>query len=187
MFYSLKGKIQSIKSNFVVIEAAGLGYKVFLSEQSLKRVPKTGRPAQLFLRLYWREETIDLFGFLTEEELEFFEILNTVSGIGPKSALGILGLASVKSLKAAISQGKVEALIKAFGVGRKTAERIVWELKDKIKDQSDKIVGDEEDVFEVLVGLGFSRKQAREAIAKVSGQKFKTAGEKIKAALKEIK
>lgn len=188
MFYSLKGKVRLVKSNFVVVEVGGLGYKVFLSEQSLGKIPKTGRLIQLFLRPYWREETVEIFGFLTEEELEFFEILNTVSGIGPRLALGILGLASVKNLKMAISQGKVETLIKAFGVGRKTAERIVLELKDKIKkEQLPEIDNDEEEIFAALVGLGFSQKQAREAILKIADKPLKSISEKIKAGLKTIR
>lgn len=187
MFYSLKGKLRSVKSNFAVVESGSFGYKIFLSEQSLKKLPDLGKPIQLFLYLYLREESAELFGFLSEEELEFFEVLNTVSGIGPKLALGVLGLAPVKKLKAAISQGKTEVLTKTFGIGRKTAERIILELKDKIKDQSTKTIGDESEVFEVLIGLGFTKKQAREAISRIAEGNFKSVGEKIKAALKEIK
>jgi len=119
--------------------------------------------------------------------MDFFEILNTVSGIGPKMALNILGLAPIKKLKSAINQSKTDVLIRGFGIGRKTAERIVLELKDKVKGQFNVVFDDEGEVVDALIGLGYTQRQSREAAVKISGRNLKTIAEKIKAALKEIR
>jgi Holliday junction DNA helicase RuvA len=185
MFYLIKGKIILIKPGLVVVESAGIGYKISVSGETFKKLPKAGEEVRLFLHLYLREDAVELFGFSSEEELEFFEALNSVSGIGPKIALGILGLAPAPNLKAAIKQGQSEILTKTFGVGKKTAGRIIVELKDKIEGGDIKFGGYEADVLEALVGLGYSRKQAREALNQCGGE-CRSAEEKLKQVLKKI-
>jgi Holliday junction DNA helicase RuvA len=186
MFYSIKGKLKKKGISFVAIEAGGLGYRIVVPSIALSFLPKEGEEAELYLHLHLREDGAELFGFLNEEELIFFEMLISVSGVGPRTALGILGLAPMAGLKSAIRAGDADTLIKAFGVGRKTAERITIELKDKVGGEAEEIGGGRLDVIDALVGLGYSRRQAQEAVRKISGEN-KSPEEVIKEVLKQIK
>src|SRR3989304_1430438 len=133
MIYSLYGKLVGRKENYIILEAGGIGFKVFLSLRAAQSLPQLGSNIKLFCSLYNREnEPFELFGFLTEQELYLFDKLNTVSGIGPKTALAILGVAPIEQLIAAINAGKTELLTKASGIGKKTAERVILDLKGKL-------------------------------------------------------
>ena len=131
-----------------------------------------------------------IYGFSSEQELNLFGKLNSVTGIGPKTALGVLTIAKIDQIAAAINQGKADLLTKASGIGRKTAERIILELRGKLKlESSEQIVGRMEsdlDIEEALIGLGYSRQQARNAISKVDA---KTASfeDRLKEALKKAR
>ena len=131
-----------------------------------------------------------IYGFSSEQELNLFGKLNSVTGIGPKTALGVLTIAKIDQIAAAINQGKADLLTKASGIGRKTAERIILELRGKLKSESsEQIVGRMEsdlDIEEALIGLGYSRQQARNAISKVDA---KTASfeDRLKEALKKAR
>src|SRR5258708_2656278 len=105
MLYSVSGKLAAKTGHFAVVEAGGLGLKIFMSERTLGRLPAEGAAAKLFCHLHVREDALDLFGFLSAEELNFFELLISVSGVGPKSALSIMDVAELKSLQAAIKEG----------------------------------------------------------------------------------
>ncbi len=133
---------------------------------------------------------MELYGFLRKEELEFFKLLIGVSGIGPKSALGVLGMESVDKLRAAISEGRTELLTKASGVGKKTAERIILELRSKfIQPGSEKIVGmmeSDRDIVDALVNLGYTTGQARSALEKIDPA-IVAMEERIKHALRILK
>ncbi|OHB22506.1 MAG: Holliday junction DNA helicase RuvA [Parcubacteria group bacterium RIFCSPLOWO2_01_FULL_48_18] len=184
MLYSLSGKLIEKKKDFVVAEAGGIGFKVFTSRETANHLPQPPANIKLFCYLYLREDRLELYGFRSEEEMRTFELLNSVTGIGPKSALGILGIASLDRLKAAIAEGKNELLTRASGIGHKTAERIILELKDKISEGDHKTAVEamESDlqVEEALTALGYPRPQARETLRKVSKE---TQG--IEARLKE--
>ncbi|MFH1671389.1 MAG: Holliday junction branch migration protein RuvA, partial [Candidatus Portnoybacteria bacterium] len=131
MIASLSGKIELKTERFVILDVNGVGYKVRCSPLVLKEIEK-GQQAKLFIHLYPRENILDLYGFLSFEELEFFELLISISGIGPKAGLSVLSIASLKDLKTSIASGQVSLLTKVSGIGKKTAERVILELKSKI-------------------------------------------------------
>lgn len=178
------------QDDYFSVDIGGVGLKIKSSFKTIKGLPKIGEAVNVFTHLHVREDALELYGFLTEEELNFFEMLIGISGIGPKSAIGILGIEKVEKLKAAISEGRAELLTKASGIGRKTAERIILELRNKLKQgESAKIVGlmeSDQDIVDALANLGYSKSQAKEALSKVDS-KIKKIEERIKEALKLLK
>lgn len=132
MIYSLDGKLTYFDQNFAVISCGGVGFKCFTTLTTLQTLPGIGKQVQLFTYLSVREDALDLFGFATPAELDCFKLLISVSGIGPKAALAILSELSPDRLAVCIAGGDAKALTRAPGVGKKTAERVVLELKDKM-------------------------------------------------------
>lgn len=187
MLYSVSGKLMSKSEHFAVMDAAGLGLKVFTNGRTLGALPVIGSAIKFFCHLHMREDGLELYGFLTEAELNFFELLISISGVGPKSALSIMEVAELKNLAAAIKEGRPDLLTRASGIGRKTAERIILELKNKVQaEKSEMVVGKMEadaDLVETLVGLGYRREQAKAALAKVD-EKVINLEERLKSALK---
>ena len=185
MIYALKGKIEEVGINFVVLTVAGgESYKVFMPVRELGGALQN-KEIKLFTCLFVKESGVDLYGFLSGEERLFFELLNTVSGVGPKAALGVLGLGPIDQIKMAIKGGKPEVLTKSFGIGKKTAERIVVELKDKIKEGGE-ASGWDEDIYDALIKLGYRRDAAKEAIKKIDN-KTANVNDRLKEALNNIK
>jgi Holliday junction DNA helicase RuvA len=195
MLYSVSGKLTLKSDNFAVVETGGLSIKLYASKQTLKALPRpsagdaaggAGHDVKFFTHLYVREDIFDLYGFGTPEELTFFEMLISVSGIGPKSALSILDIAPLRELSAAIKEGRPDLLTRASGVGTKTAERVIVELRSKVQSAKSGLVVEkmetDADLVEALMSLGYRREEARAALAKVDQ---KTAGmeERLKAAL----
>ena len=178
------------KDNFFVVDIGGLGMKIQSSFNVLKSLPQVGETVNAFTHLHVREDALELYGFLDESELNLFQLLIGISGIGPKSAMGILGVEKVEKVKAAISEGRSELLTKASGIGKKTAERIVLELGGRLRqDGSRKIVGLMEsdfDIADALVNLGYTKSQAKEALSKVDS-KISGVEDRIKEALKFLK
>lgn len=182
----LKGKIidQDLKS--VILDVSGVGYKIFTNVSKIEPLSSNieHRPVEFWTHLAVRENALDLYGFTTKEELNFFELLISVSGIGPKSALGILTVATLPNLRHAISSGDTSHLTKVSGIGKKNAEKIVLELRDKIEglvsDLGDSTSGDI-DALEALKSLGYSEREAREALKKSQGD---TTEKKVRSALK---
>ena len=125
MIGSIRGKITLKTEKFLIVEANGVGYKINVSPDTLSKSKKATEEISLWIHTHVREDAFDLYGFLYREELEFFEMLINVSGIGPKGALSILGIASIETLRKAISTGDTAYLTKISGIGRKTAEKIV--------------------------------------------------------------
>jgi len=166
-----------------VVEVNGIGYKVFVPLTYFDQLT-IGQNAVLHTYQYIREDILDLFGFLTEEELGFFEKLLTVSSVGPKTALAVMSVAPVRSLEKAILDEDLDLLTSVSGIGKKTAQRIILELKGKIVDKDDKTIpsGDHA-VMEGLVNLGYSVREARELIKKIPVQVKGTAA-RLKEALK---
>jgi Holliday junction DNA helicase RuvA len=165
----------------------GLGLRVFLSRRTREALPPVGSRLALFSHLHIKEDALDLYGFITPEELNFFELLISVSGVGPKSALAIMDIAELKNLTAAIKEGRPDLLTRASGIGRKTAERIILELKGRVvaerSEEAVKRMETESDLVETLVSLGYRRDQAKAALGKVD-EKIVNLEERLKAALK---
>lgn len=185
MIASLAGKIELKTDKFVIVDIEGVGYKVFCASQTLAKLPQDGQRTKLFTHSYVRQDGFDLYGFLTFEELELFELLISISGIGPKAALGIMSVASLKDLKASIASGQVNLLTKVSGIGKKTAERVILELRNKMVGPVAGIKGlvSDQEAVEALVGLGYTQAQARQALDQVPGQ-VKTIESRVKEALK---
>lgn len=188
MISHLEGKILHTDERFVVIQTGGVGYKVFVPSETMNvlRNEKSGT-VKVWTYLAVRENALDLYGFSEKEELDFFELLNTVSGIGPKTALGILSVTTIKNLRQAIGSGETSHLTKVSGIGKKNAEKIVLELRDKIDFlESEKDSGgmrEESDAMEGLVALGYAEREAREVLKKLP-KEITRPGERIKEALK---
>lgn len=188
MIAQLTGTIVRHDTRFVVLDVHGVGYKVFVTSDFFNKLsPLLQKEVTLVTYMVVREDALDLYGFLTEAELSFFELLISISGIGPKTALGILNVASVHTLQTAIATGDTTHLTKVSGIGKKNAEKIVLELKDKIDTISGLEHGEamknESDALEALTSLGYKEHEAREALKKIDKTISDTSG-KIKAALK---
>src|SRR3989338_5141450 len=162
MIGSIRGKIILKRDKWLIVESAGVGYKVNVAPDTLQRTKIDGKEAFFFIHTHVREDALDLYGFADLSELEFFEMLIGVSGIGPKGALAILGITSVETLRKAISAGDISYLTKISGIGNKTAEKIVIELRDKMGTelQGASLQG-ELDSLEALKSLGYSQNEAR--------------------------
>lgn len=172
MIGHIEGVVTAARPGFVILSAGGVGYKIAATRETLKSL-LMGQTASLWTYLAVRENSLDLYGFKTEEGLAFFELLLTVPGIGPKSALAILDIAAVETLRSAISAGNASYLTKVSGIGKKTAEKIVLELRDKVGasavGQARALSGDEE-ALEALRALGYTHSEAREALRKVPAE-----------------
>jgi Holliday junction DNA helicase RuvA len=186
MIHSIEGKLALKSDHFVVVETGGLGLKVAASEQTIAAMPAVGGPIKLFSYLHVREGAMDLYGFLGEKDLMFFEMLISVSGVGPKSALSILDVAPLDELAAAIKEGRPDLLTRASGIGRKTAERVIVELKTKVQSTKSGLVVEkmqtDVDLVEALASLGYRRDEARVALGKVAADVSGTEN-RLKAAL----
>ena len=190
MIAQLTGKLESQEKNFLILTVAGVGYKIFATAETLETLHKskkrTGQETKLWTHLAVRENALDLYGFLKKEELNFFEMLITISGIGPKTALGILNVATIETLTDAIVSGDNSYLTKVSGIGQKNAQRIILELKNKIKDTGDsanKNIKAEMDAIDALKTLGYSTKEAATALQQIDPS-ITDIGEKIKASIK---
>jgi len=183
MIGSIKGKIILKTDKFLIIETGGVGYKISVSPDTLSKSFKINNDIFLWIHTHIREDAFDLFGFLDIQELEFFEMLINVSGIGPRSALTILSIASIETLRKAIGSNDITYLTKISGIGRKTAEKIIIELRDKVgKENKDGSLKEELDALEALKSLGYSQNEAREALKTVSANS--DTNTKIREALK---
>ena len=185
MIGHLIGRVTAIRPGYAIVTAGGVGYKVFATRELLLTL-KEDTEASVWTHLAVRESILDLYGFSNEEELRLFELLLTVSGIGPKSALAILDIASVETLRSAVSAGNASYLTKVSGIGKKTAEKIVLELRDKvgasIEGNAASLHGDEE-ALEAMRALGYTQAEARDALRKVP-QEIERSNERLREALK---
>ncbi|MDE2001219.1 MAG: Holliday junction branch migration protein RuvA [Patescibacteria group bacterium] len=190
MIYALTGTLQEKGGNRFVIEVGGVSFDLRSSANSVKSLPQVGEKVKVLTYLHVREDALELYGFLDAAERDLFQMLIGVSGIGPKSALGILGIEQVENLKAAISEGRTELLTKASGIGTKTAERIILELRTKlVQPGSEKIVGimeSDHDIVEALVNLGYGKSQARNALTRIDPKVTKME-DRIREALQLLK
>jgi holliday junction DNA helicase RuvA len=185
MIAHLSGTLIDTDERFLVLSVSGIGYKVFTTAETIAKARKL-EALSLWTHQVVREDALDLYGFFTKEERSFFELLISVSGIGPKSALGVLNVATIPSLRKAIASGETGHLTKVSGIGKKMADKIVLELKGKlgVDDEADEIaLRDEVDTLEALKALGYKHHEAREALKELPASIIDT-GERVKAALK---
>lgn len=185
MYEYIKGKYIGINKDYVIIENNGIGYKIFTSGATMAELPKVSEEVQLYLEQIVREDFIGLYGFKDREELEMFKLLISISGVGAKAALSLLSISRINNLKYAIIMEDDKHLCRAPGIGKKTAGRIILELKDKIKTDEVSEGVDIQQGFEdiapsnsnaigealgALLALGYSEKEAENALKKVNRQ-----------------
>lgn len=187
MIAQLEGKIAGIRGNAVILMVGGVGYQVAVSAYTLGKLAGKDQ-VLLHIHTHVREDALALYGFLDEEELGMFELLISVSGIGPKVGLSILSIADVKTIRLAIVNKDPNILTRVSGVGKKTAEKLIVELQNKVEA----VAGDEDsdaasgqDALEALTSLGYSITEAREAL-KVVPKDTKDVSARIRAALKTL-
>ena len=185
MYEYIKGKYIGINKDYVIIENNGIGYKIFTSGATMAEMPKIAEEVQLYLEQIVREDFIGLYGFKDREELEMFKLLISISGVGAKAALSLLSISRINNLKYARIMEDDKHLCIAPGIGKKTAGRIILELKDKIKTDEVTEGVDIQEGFEdivpsnnnaigealgALLALGYSEKEAENALKKVNRQ-----------------
>ena len=198
MISHLKGILEHIDKAHLVVDVGNVGYHVHVSSGSLGRLPKVGEKIHLYTYQVVREDNISLYGFLTKEERNLFALLLTVNGVGPKASLSILSGFPIDKLVAAITKGSVDLISTVPGIGKKTAQKLVIELKEKVakayaimpSDMAIGMGGDEpvvSDAISALISLGYSPREARDAILK-SGIDLSSQGVEdiIKRALKSL-
>ncbi|GAA0826186.1 MULTISPECIES: Holliday junction branch migration protein RuvA [Clostridium] len=182
MYEYIRGKYKGINRDYIIIENNGIGYKIFTSGATMSSMPKIDEEVKLYLEQIVREDFLGLYGFDSREELEMFKLLLSINGVGAKAALSLLSISRINNLRYAIMMGDEKHLCKAPGIGKKTAGRIILELKDKIKkeDISEVIEGSGEfedlmpnnasniaEALGALLALGYSEKEAEAALKKV--------------------
>lgn len=181
MFAYIKGSLEEIHSNKVIIDVGGVGYEIIVPSSLISRLPEQGSIVKLYTYFNVREDAQELYGFYQKEDKSIFEKLITVSGIGPKVAIGLLATLSASQLAAAIVTGDIKTLCTAPGIGKKTAQRIVLELKEKIdkeeiaqQSETKMLAAEKDDTHEViqaLIALGYKPSEAREALASIQDKK----------------
>ncbi len=195
MFAYIKGIITDLEADNLVLECNNIGYNIRIPLSVAQRLPKIGTEVKIYTYTSVREDAFQLFGFLTKDDLEIYRKLITVNGIGPKGALGILSVMSADDLRFAILSGDAKAISKAPGIGGKSAERIILDLKDKIQItaspernpyNSTPDSGAKNEALEALTALGYSPAEALKAVNQVTITEGMDSGAVLKQALKGI-
>jgi len=190
MIYSLEGKVKEKGSDFIVIKTNHLSYQVFVTDFYLQKI-KSGQQIEVYTYLEVRENAMELYGFVDQQEVKYFKYLHSISGIGARSAMNILSLVSISDLEKAIVNEKDYLLTKVSGIGKKTAQRIILELKEKIIKSGTKTLSTSEEdqddslVIDALVNMGYSLFYAREALKKIPPE-IKGPEKRITQALKYL-
>jgi holliday junction DNA helicase RuvA len=189
MIAGIKGTIETIGTNFVIVGVGGISFQVFLPTSTLSTLGVVGQEARLHTHLHVREDNLTLFGFGSAREMALFETLMTVKGIGPKLGLAMLSAMDAEQLTMAIASGDANLLTAIPGIGKKTAERIVLELKDKMggswmMTQDMESVQGNGEVVGALTSLGYSVAKATRAVSALPSSAQMSLEEKVKAALK---
>lgn len=194
MYAHLDGIIADMSVDTMVIDCGGVGYLLTVTADTLNSAPGLGERMKVYTYLSVREDAMELFGFRTKEEKRMFERLRSVSGIGPKSAMGILSSLGVQGLSIALAAGDAAAIAQAPGVGKKTAQRLILELRDKVTEEDLTASapkgsvprgrkGAEAEAIEALMALGYASQEAAQAVSNVLGQ-AESVGELTRLALK---
>lgn len=197
MFSYIKGSLEEINVDFVVVENNEIGYKIFVPASVINSFPARGSEIKLFTYLHVKDDGLSLYGFLDKDSLELFRQLLGVSGVGPKGALGILSVLSPNDLRTAVLSQDAKAISKSPGIGTKTAQKIIIDLKDKVSiddivpvddmpvaDGALNVSGAKNDAIEALTALGYSVKEAKSAVMKVEDDENYTVEDYLKMALK---
>lgn len=197
----LKGELAEIKENYVVLEVGNIGYEVYLPSSAILRLPSRGSTLKLYTYLHVREDAIGLFGFLTRDDLDMFKLLITVNGVGPKGALGILSAIPADELRFAVLAEDTKTIAKAPGIGKKTAGKLILELKDKFKletafeqrfanqvgeQEGSGVFGKREEAIQALTVLGYSASDALKIVNQVEITPEMTSEEVLKLCLKKM-
>ena len=180
MYYYIKGTLVQKGDNYIVVDANGVGYMIYTSLTSLADAGETGRNITMYTYLHVREDVMDLFGFTSIEEKNMFMHLISVSGVGPKAALAILSVTTPAKFAVAVVTNDVKTITKASGVGPKMAQRVILELKDKLKTEELEIDADENmveipsdnknEAISALIVLGYSPSDAQKAVKGIDGE-----------------
>jgi len=188
MIASLKGKLESLGNDWAVINAGGIGFQVFMPTPTLSTLGSIGGEVKLYTHLHLREDNATIYGFASTGELELFKTLINVSGLGPKLALSMLSAMDIEQLTMAIATGNAELLTGIPGIGKKMANRLVLELKDKIAiglvtTPVAELAQENADVLAALTSLGYSASEATRALASLPRDQELSLEEKVKLAL----
>lgn len=179
MFSYIKGILEVKNLNYVVIDVNGIGFKIFMSESAIQRLEETGNTVKIYTHMNVKEDDLSLYGFITNEELRMFELLIGVSGVGAKSAISMLSSITPSKFALAVISNDVKTLTKIPGIGPKSAQRIILELKDKLKtgeaiqtnniELKTSIVEDNklEEAVQALKVLGYTRQEIESVLAKI--------------------
>ena len=196
MISFLKGVVAQVLEGSVIIDNSGLGWQVFMPASALSRLPRAGETITLYTHMQLKEDSVSLFGFLNSEDKQFFEMLIGITGVGPKAALNILSVLDPARLSAAILSDDVLSLCKAPGVGKKTAQRITMEMRDKIKSkETENVLSPQQslspnhmqrqDAIDALMALGYGRAEAVGAVMETALTDMKTE-QIIRLALRKL-
>lgn len=201
MLAFVKGKLDTITENYIVVENNGIAYEILVPGSVVQAMPAIGEMVKIYTYLYVREDLLQLYGFLTKDQMEMFKMLITVNGIGPKGGLGILSVMDVDALRLAILSDDAKSIAKSPGIGPKTASKLILELKDKchVEDvfhseqgESMSLPGGQEDAearseaIQALVALGYSASEATGAVRKVKNIESMTVEEILKQSLRNL-
>lgn len=201
MIAFLKGEVEHIAGDYVVLAVGGIGYNVFISGKTLENISGTGTEIKLHTYLNVREDAMQLFGFMTRDELDVFKLLITVNGIGPKGALSVLSVMTANELRFAVASEDAKAIAKSPGIGAKTASKLILELKDKLKLEDAiensfnanaeikpqaRMTDSKNEAVMALTALGYSQTEALRAVKSVEVTEAMTSEDIIKKALRML-
>ena len=191
MIASLQGVIDAVSKDSMIVNVNGIGFKVSVTTSVLSEMGAVGREVKLYTHFHIREDDMSLFGFSSLDEMRLFETLISVSGLGPKTAMGMLSAMSADQLAMAIASGSVEMLTTIPGIGKKTADRLILELKDKvggvmISTPAGRAAQENADVVAALVSLGYSVQETTRAVNALPTGKKLSLEEKVKLALQYL-
>lgn len=198
MITYVKGELTDIYNNYIVVECYGIGYEIMVPASIVMELPSIGNPVKIYTYQYVREDALDLYGFLNKDDLNVFKLLITVNGIGPKGALNILSVIRPDELRLAVLSDDVKAIQKAPGIGGKTAQKLIIELKDKlsledvlthgIEPKSNVPVANSarDEAIEALVSLGYSSSESIRAVRSIENADDMDSEALLRAALKKL-
>lgn len=202
MYSYIKGKLTDQEEDRIVVETGGIGYNIYTTAQTFNYLPSIGEEVKIYTYLYLREDAMMLYGFLTKDDLRVFKLLIGVSGIGPKGALAILSVMTTDDLRFAVLGEDAKAISKAPGIGAKTAQRLILELKDKISledafeqklentlaktEEQGKAKGAKNEAVQALTALGYSSSEALKALEGIEITEKTDVEDILKAALKNM-
>lgn len=186
MIAFLEGKVAEKSGGRVVLSVNGTGYEILVPASTAGKLPPVGRPARVFTRLHVRDDAMVLYGFASQDERSLFDLLVTVTGVGPKVALSFLSVLSGDTIRRAVASGDVTALTLVPGVGKKVAQRVILDLKDRLGGDVVVIEGPLAEVREALLSLGLSSQEAGDAMAGLTAEGDRPVEELLREALQKV-